>query len=83
MSWSGLLEFKQLPGEMITGLNDKEINELVDVQQMFENDASIFDEEFDLEHLQMPSIDLLDDVSHDLDMLQKSAVPTSTSYQQT
>ena len=34
MSWSGPLDLKQLFREMITRLSDKEIDEVIDVQQL-------------------------------------------------
>ena len=82
MSWSGLLDFNQLPGEMISGLDDQDINEIVDIQQLLRSDASILDEDFNLEELQIPStLNLPSDVEHNLDILQRSAVPNSTAYQ--
>ena len=71
MSWTGLLDFQQLPGEMISGLSDREINEIVDVQQLLGNDSSLLDEDFNLEELHVSSI-LSDEVAHNLDLIGNS-----------
>ena len=88
MSWTSLLDFNQISSGMISGLNDFEIEELASVQEILRNDPTILDEEFEISSpsavhvLQESSETLPPHIEEQLRMIQSSAIPPSTAYQQ-
>lgn len=90
MSWSGMIDFTALNNNMISGLENHEIQEICDVQELLRNDPSIIDETFDLIDLNIPHKDKDADIPQEglpieikdkMNQLQESAIPTSTAYQ--
>ena len=92
MSWSGMIDFKTLNNNMISGLESHEIQEICDVQELLINDPSIIDETFDSIDLNIPHKDNDNDIQPEdkglpieikdkMNQLRKSAIPISTAYQ--
>ena len=98
MTYSGLLDFDGLTNNAVCGLSDYEIQELVDVQELFRNDSGlpiidVNDDDFldvqtdDVkldpdELMNKSSTSLSSEVKSTLDALEMSSIPDSTRMQQ-
>lgn len=75
----GIIDFSEIPGGMISGLESEEINEISEVQQLIRNDPNLLNESFD----NIPYDNLPDEIEKQLQDLENAAIPISTSKQQT
>lgn len=74
----GIIDFSEIQGGIISGLESEEINEISEVQQLIGNDANILSEPFDM----ISCNTLPDEIDEQLKDLEKQAIPTSTAKQQ-
>ena len=84
MTSQRLIDFKQLPHGMISGLEENEINELIEIQELFATDTDLFEGlEFASEEITSKSaFGITDEVKSKLDELQCDSVPKTTRDQQ-
>jgi len=82
----GIINFDELSGNMISGLEEQEINEISDIQQILRSDPTILDEDitetFPIDSHVLNTKIIPNDRKQKIQKIENAAIPTSIAKQQ-